>query len=41
VVMEEAGFCASAAAPVARRILESLAGKPTRPVVYVGGGSPD
>ncbi|MBV9411915.1 MAG: penicillin-binding protein 2, partial [Acidimicrobiia bacterium] len=34
VVMEEAGFGASAAAPVARRILESLAGKPTHPVSY-------
>jgi penicillin-binding protein 2 len=41
VVMEEAGFGASAAAPVARRILESLAGKPTSAVGYVGGGSPD
>ena len=38
VVMEEAGFGASAAAPVARRILESLAGKPTHPVSYAGGG---
>jgi len=38
VVLEEAGFGASAAAPVARRILESLAGKPTRPVSYAGGG---
>ncbi|HEV3354397.1 MAG TPA: penicillin-binding protein 2 [Acidimicrobiales bacterium] len=38
VVMEEAGFGASAAAPVARRILESLAGKPTHPVNYAGGG---
>jgi penicillin-binding protein 2 len=37
VVMEEAGFGASAAAPVARRILEALAGKPTRPVSYAGG----
>ncbi|MCU1449234.1 MAG: penicillin-binding protein 2 [Acidimicrobiales bacterium] len=37
VVMEEAGFGAAAAAPVARRILESLAGKPTRPVSYAGG----
>jgi len=36
--MEEAGFGASAAAPVARRILESLAGKPTHPVSYAGGG---
>jgi penicillin-binding protein 2 len=41
VVMEEAGFGASAAAPVARRILESLAGKPTHPVSYAGGASPD
>src|SRR3954447_7876555 len=41
VVMEEAGFGASAAAPVARRILESLAGKPTRPVSYAPGGTPD
>ena len=37
VVMEEAGFGASAAAPVARRILEGLAGKPTQPVSYAGG----
>jgi penicillin-binding protein 2 len=37
VVMEEAGFGASAAAPVARRILESLAGRPTKPVSYAGG----
>jgi penicillin-binding protein 2 len=37
VVMEEAGFGAAAAAPVARRILEALAGKPTRPVSYAGG----
>src|SRR3954452_13402520 len=41
VVMEEAGFGASAAAPVARRILESLAGKPTRPVSYSAGAAPD
>jgi penicillin-binding protein 2 len=41
VVMEEAGFGASAAAPVARRILEALAGKPTQPVSYTPGGSPD
>src|SRR5207237_1380573 len=34
VVMEEAGFGASAAAPVARRILETLAGHPPRPVSY-------
>ena len=40
VVMEEAGFGASAAAPVARRILESLAGKPTHPVSYAGGTTP-
>jgi penicillin-binding protein 2 len=38
VVMEEAGFGASAAAPVARRILQSLAGKPTQNVSYAGGG---
>src|SRR5205823_10190434 len=38
VVMEEAGFGASAAAPVARRILESLAGKPTHPVSLAPGG---
>jgi penicillin-binding protein 2 len=37
VVMEEAGFGASAAAPVARRILEGLAGRPTQPVSYAGG----
>ena len=37
VVLEEAGFGASAAAPVARRILESLAGKPPKPVSYAGG----
>jgi penicillin-binding protein 2 len=41
VVMEEAGFGASAAAPVARRILEGLAGKPTSAVSYAPGGSPD
>lgn len=40
VVMEEAGFGASAAAPVARRILEALAGKPTHPVSYAGGTTP-
>src|SRR5438270_1726699 len=37
VVLEEAGFGAAAAAPVARRILESLAGKPPKPVSYAGG----
>jgi penicillin-binding protein 2 len=41
VVMEEAGFGASAAAPVARRILEALAGKPTHPVSYSAGAAPD
>jgi penicillin-binding protein 2 len=41
VVMEEAGFGAAAAAPVARRILESLAGKPTRPVSYDPAGGND
>lgn len=35
VVMEEAGFGGSAAAPVARRILEGLAGAPTSPVEIV------
>ena len=37
VVMEEAGFGGSAAAPVARRILEGLAGKPPGPVQLAGG----
>lgn len=37
VVMEEAGFGGSAAAPVARRILEGLAGAPPGPVQLVGG----
>lgn len=32
VVMEEAGFGGSAAAPVARRIMEGLAGKPPGPI---------
>ncbi|MBV9039955.1 MAG: penicillin-binding protein 2, partial [Acidimicrobiia bacterium] len=39
VVMEESGFGASAAAPVARRILEALAGKPPPNVSYAGGGA--
>jgi penicillin-binding protein 2 len=38
VFMEEAGFGASAAAPVARRVLEGLAGKPLSPVSISGGG---
>ncbi|HVE46611.1 MAG TPA: penicillin-binding protein 2 [Acidimicrobiales bacterium] len=37
VVMEEAGFGGSAAAPVARRILQGLAGSPPGPVQLVGG----
>jgi penicillin-binding protein 2 len=37
VVMEESGFGGSSAAPVARRILEGLAGKPPGPVQLVGG----
>jgi penicillin-binding protein 2 len=37
VVMEESGFGASAAAPVARRILEGAAGLAPRPVVFAGG----
>ncbi|MDP9402096.1 MAG: penicillin-binding protein 2 [Actinomycetota bacterium] len=37
VVMEEAGFGGSAAAPVARRILQGLAGAPPGPVQVVGG----
>jgi penicillin-binding protein 2 len=37
VVMEEAGFGGSAAAPVARRILEGLAGRPPGPVQLAGG----
>jgi penicillin-binding protein 2 len=37
VVMEEAGFGGSAAAPVARRILQGLAGAPPGPVQLVGG----
>lgn len=40
VVMEEAGFGADAAAPVARRILEGLAGHPPQPV-SITGGPPD
>ena len=36
--LEEAGFGASAAAPVARRILEGLAGKPISPVSIATGG---
>src|SRR5439155_968619 len=38
VFMEEAGFGASAAAPVARRILEGVAGKPLSPVSFATGG---
>ncbi|HUP69840.1 MAG TPA: penicillin-binding protein 2 [Acidimicrobiales bacterium] len=37
VVMEESGFGGSAAAPVARRILQGLAGSPPGPVQLVGG----
>jgi penicillin-binding protein 2 len=37
VVMEEAGFGGSTAAPVARRIFEGLAGRPPGPVQLVGG----
>jgi penicillin-binding protein 2 len=37
VVMEEAGFGGSAAAPVARRVLEKLAGGADVPVTIVGG----
>jgi penicillin-binding protein 2 len=37
VVMEEAGFGGSAAAPVARRILEGIAGHPPGPVRLAGG----
>jgi penicillin-binding protein 2 len=37
VVMEESGFGASSAAPVARRIFEGVAGVATRPVAVVGG----
>jgi penicillin-binding protein 2 len=37
VVMEEAGFGGSVAAPVARRILEGLAGRPPGPVHLAGG----
>ena len=37
VVMEEAGFGGSAAAPVARRILQGLAGSPVGPVQLAGG----
>jgi penicillin-binding protein 2 len=36
-VMEESGFGASAAAPVTRRILDVLAGRPPKPVSYAGG----
>ncbi|MGH9281714.1 MAG: penicillin-binding transpeptidase domain-containing protein, partial [Acidimicrobiales bacterium] len=37
VVMEEAGFGGSAAAPVARRILQGLAGSPPGPIQLAGG----
>lgn len=37
VVMEEAGFGGSVAAPVARRIFAGLAGKPVTPVELAGG----
>ncbi|HUR23260.1 MAG TPA: penicillin-binding protein 2 [Acidimicrobiales bacterium] len=37
VVMEESGFGGSAAAPVARRILQGLAGSPPGPVQLAGG----
>lgn len=37
VVMEEAGFGGSVAAPVARRIFAGLAGKPVEPVELAGG----
>ena len=35
VFEEEAGFGASGAAPVARRILEGIAGRPTPPPIYI------
>jgi penicillin-binding protein 2 len=38
VVMEESGFGGSVAAPVARRILEKLAGGADAPVATVTGG---
>jgi penicillin-binding protein 2 len=37
VIMEESGFGGSVAAPVARRILEGLAGKPPGPIRLSGG----
>jgi len=37
VVMEESGFGGAAAAPVARRIYEGLAGQPPAPVSLSGG----
>lgn len=37
VVMEEAGFGGAAAAPVARRVLEGLAGRPPGPIQLTGG----
>lgn len=37
VVMEEAGFGGSVAAPVARRVYEFLAGKPVGPISVAGG----
>ena len=37
VVMEEAGFGAAAAAPVARRVLDGLAGMPPQPVARAAG----
>ena len=41
VVMEEAGFGASSAAPVARRIFDGILGLPLTPVVTAPGGAPD
>ena len=41
VFMEESGFGGSAAAPVARRILDGLAGKPVTPITVDVGGKVD
>jgi penicillin-binding protein 2 len=41
VIMEQAGLGAQAAAPVARRILEGLAGLPAHPVTLSSGDAPD
>ena len=37
VLLEEAGFGADAAAPVARRIIDGLIGEPLKPIARAGG----